>query len=78
MINIASEKKKAMVALGKPGRAVSTHLRCLEDSVNIFAWFMCSEKADEFKETFGDFFGAIDFNGQKLVDMQPIDKKWFK
>jgi len=25
-----------------------------------------------------DFFGNIDFNGQKVVDLQPIDKKWYQ
>jgi hypothetical protein len=63
MANMAVEKKKAFFALGKPGRAVGMHLRVLEDCVNLFCWFMCSEKPDEFKESLGDFFGAIDFNG---------------
>jgi hypothetical protein len=49
--------------LEKPGRKVMTHLRCMEDSVNICAWPMCGENKQEFLEHFGDFFGAIDFNG---------------
>ena len=44
MVQIAKDNKQLMVKLGKPGRAVGTHLRCLEDSVNIFVWFMCSDK----------------------------------
>jgi len=68
-----------LVKLGKLGRAVGTHLRCLEDSVNIFVWFMCSEKPDEFKEVFSDFFSAIDFQGQKLTsDGNEANKKWYR
>jgi len=59
----ATEKKKQIMALGRLGRAVGTHLRTLEDTMNIFAWFMLPEKADDFKEMLGDFFGNIDFNG---------------
>ena len=61
MVQIAKDSKQSLVKLGKPGRAVGTHLRCLEDSVNIFVWFMCSDQPAEFKEVFGDFFTAIDF-----------------
>jgi hypothetical protein len=79
MVQIAKDSKAKLVALGKPGRAVGTQLRCLEDSVNIFVWFMCSEKPDEFKETFGDFFGAVDFQGEKLTsDGNAENKKWFR
>ena len=78
MVSIVQEKKKALFALGKPGRAVGTHLRCLEDSVNLYVWFTCSEKADEFKDTLADFFGNIDIQGQKLCDMTPADKKWYQ
>ena len=78
MVKIATDKKKDMFALGKPGRAVATHLRVLEDSVNIFCWFMCSEDKKEFDITFTDFFGAIDIQGQKVMDMKPEDKAWYK
>ena len=39
-----------MIALEKTARPFSLHLRCLQDTTNIFAWFMCSEVANEFKE----------------------------
>ena len=55
-----------------------TYLRCIEDSVNICAWVMLSENKDEFMATFGDFFGAIDFNGQKLVGDGALPKKWYQ
>jgi len=60
MAQNSQDKKKALFALGKPGRAVGTHLRCLEDTVSIFSWFMLPEKADDFKDMLGDFFGNID------------------
>ena len=63
MVQIARDNKAKMMKLERPGRKVMTHLRCLEDSINIFAWFMLSEKKSDFLEQFGDFFGAIDFNG---------------
>lgn len=78
MSAIVQEKKKGLFDLGKPGRAVGTHLRCLEDSVGMYCWFQCPETAADFNLTFGDLFGAIDFQGEKLCDMQPIDKKWFQ
>jgi hypothetical protein len=43
LVNMAKDNKATLFKLGKPGRAVGTHLRCIEDSVNIFVWFMCSE-----------------------------------
>lgn len=77
MVAMPQEKKKALFALGKPGRAVGTHLRVLEDSVNIFCWFQCGLDKKEFTNTFTDFFGAIDIQGQKVCDMKPVDKKWY-
>ena len=68
MIEKAQDSKKAWVKMGIKGRAAGTHLRVLEDSINIFAWYQCpSNDADQFKEIFGDFFGNIDFNGSKLT-----------
>lgn len=55
-----------------------SHLRCLEDSVNLFAWFMCSDGKEEFMAQLGDFFGAIDFSGQKVVDIDAASKKWYQ
>lgn len=79
LVQIAKDNKQKLVKLGKPGRAVGIHLRCLEDSVNIFVWFMCSEKPEEFKETFSDFFSAVDFQGEKLTsDGKDENKKWFR
>lgn len=71
-------KKKALFDLGRPGRAVGTHLRVLEDSVNIFLWMQCPQDKTEFKNAFDDFFGAIDMQGMKLADMEAIDKKWYQ
>ena len=77
MSAIVQEKKKGLFDLGKPGRAVGAHLRCLEDSVGMYCWYQCPETAADFNLTFGDLFGAVDFQGEKLCEMQPIDKKWF-
>mmetsp|Transcript_2654 Transcript_2654/g.4451 ORF Transcript_2654/g.4451 Transcript_2654/m.4451 type:complete len:109 (+) Transcript_2654:357-683(+) len=78
-LEIPKSNKTKMTQLERPGRKVMTHLRCLEDGVNIFAWFMCSENQAEFQETFSDFFGAIDFNGSKLGSEQPpVNKQWYQ
>jgi hypothetical protein len=39
MINIAKENKKKIIALEKKDRKFMNHFRCIEDSVNIFAWY---------------------------------------
>lgn len=39
MSQMVTDKNKELFALGKPGKAVGTHLRCLEDAVKIFCWF---------------------------------------
>lgn len=79
MVQICKDNKQLIVKLGRPGRAVGTHLRCLEDSVNIFVWFMCSEDPKEFKEVFSDFYSAVDFQGEKLTSNGvELDKKWFR
>jgi len=38
----------------------------------------CPEDKTEFKDVFDDFFGAIEFQGQKLVGMDAADKKWYQ
>jgi hypothetical protein len=76
---LPKDNKAALFKLGKPGRAVGTHLRCIEDTVNIFVWPMCSENQKEFLEAFSDFYGAIDFQGEKLTsDGKAENKKWFR
>lgn len=52
-------------------------MRCLEDTVNLFAWFMLPDKKDEFEAQLGDFYTAVDFQGGKLQSSD-MDKKWFR
>ena len=40
MSELPLENKKKIVALQKTARPFMTHLRVVEDSVNIFVWFM--------------------------------------
>ena len=53
-----------------------THLRVIEDSTNIFIWYLLPQDEEEFKEQFGDFFAACDFQGAKLTKDE--EKKWFR
>lgn len=76
MIALAVANKKKLVALGRPGRAVGTHLRALEDSVNLFCWMQLPDAKDEFAITLADFAGATDIQGSKLD--KPVDKAWYK
>jgi len=39
MANIAKDSKKKFFDFGKKARPMGTHLRALEDSVNVFVWF---------------------------------------
>lgn len=39
---------------------------------------MLPEKADDFNSALADLCGQVDFQGQKLVELQPIDKKWYQ
>ena len=67
MVNIATDKKKDMIALERKNRKHMNHIRCIEDSLNLFAWFMIpTEEKDAFMAQLADFFGAIDFVGTKL------------
>lgn len=62
MVNIAKDKKNKVIALERKNRPFMTHMRCIEDSVNIFAWFMIpDEEADVFTNQLTDFYGAVDF-----------------
>ena len=61
MAALSQAKKKVFFDLGKPGRAVGTHLRVLEDSVGMYCWFQCPDNSKEFNTVFGDLFGAVDF-----------------
>jgi len=49
MVNIAKEKKNKMIAIERKHRPFVTHFRCMQDSVNVFAWFMIP---DEEPDTF--------------------------
>ena len=43
------------------------HMRCIEDALNLFAWFLIpNEDKDAFLAQLADFYGAIDFVGTKL------------
>lgn len=44
MVNIAKEKKNKMIAVERKHRPFVTHFRCMQDSVNVFAWFMIPDE----------------------------------
>lgn len=78
MVAIAGNKKKEMIALEKKNRKYMNHIRVVEDSVNLFAWFQIpNENKDEYLAQLADFYGAIDFQGSKMQS-EEIDKKWFR
>ena len=78
MVNIATDKKKDMIALERKNRKYMNHIRCIEDSLNMFAWFQIpTEEKDAFMAQLADFFGAIDFVGTKLQG-EDLDKKWYR
>ena len=67
MVNIAKDKKNKMIALEKKNRPFMNHMRCIEDSLNLFAWFLIpNEDKDAYQAQLADFYGAIDFVGTKL------------
>jgi len=62
MVNIAKEKKNKMIAIERKYRPFVTHFRTMQDSVNIFAWFMINdEEPDVFISQLTDFYAAVDF-----------------
>jgi len=68
--------KKKIFDLGKKDRKVGMQLRCLEDTANLFSWFMLPEEKKEFEELLADYYSAVDFNGGKLN--AEMDKIWFR
>lgn len=40
MSTIATTKKKEMIAVERKHRPFINHIRCIEDSLNLFVWFM--------------------------------------
>lgn len=78
MVNIAKDKKNAMIALEKKNRKFMNHIRCVEDSLNLFAWFMIpTEDKDVYMNQLTDFWSAIDFMGTKLQG-DDLEKKWYR
>lgn len=78
MVNIAKDKKNKMMAIEKKHRQFMNHIRCIEDSLNLFAWFLIpNEDKDAFYAQLADFYGAIDFVGTKLQN-NDLEKKWFR
>ena len=52
-------------------------IRCLEDSLNMFAWFMIpTDDTEAYMAQLTDFYSAIDFMGTKMND--DLEKKWYK
>jgi hypothetical protein len=78
MVAIAVNKKKDMIALEKKNRKYMNHIRCVEDSLNLFAWFQIpNEDKETYLAQLADFYGAVDFMGNKLQG-EDIDKKWYR
>lgn len=78
MVAIAVNKKKDMIALEKKNRKYMNHIRCVEDSLNLFAWFQIpNEEKEAYLAQLADFYGAVDFMGNKLQS-EDIDKKWYR
>ena len=78
MVKIVGAKKNEMVALEKKNRAFMNYFRCMQDSVNLFAWFMIpNEDTEAFHAQLADFFGAIDFVGGKLQNSDK-EKTWYR
>lgn len=56
-----------MIALEKKNRKFMNQIRCVEDSINIFAWFMIpTDDTEQFMAQLADFGTACDFMGTKL------------
>ena len=78
MTQIARDKKKDMIALEKKNRKFMNHIRCVEDSLNLFAWFMIpNDDKEAYLAQLTDFYGAIDFIGTKLQN-DDLEKKWYR
>lgn len=78
MVQIAKDKKNQMVALEKKNRKFMSQIRCVEDSLNLFAWFMIpGEEKDAYMAQLTDFWSAIDFMGTKLQN-NDLEKKWYR
>jgi len=70
--------KKDMIALEKKNRQYMNHIRCVEDSLNLFAWFQIpNDDKEVYLAQLADFYGAVDFMGSKLQN-EDIDKKWYR
>lgn len=78
MVELAKTNKNKMIALEKKNRMFMNHIRCIQDSVNLFAWFMIpNEETEAFMAQLADFYGSIDFVGTKLQG-EERDKKWYR
>lgn len=78
MLDIAKNKKKELIALEKKNRKFMNHIRCVEDSINLFAWYQIpNEDKEQYLAQLTDFYGAIDFMGNKMQDVD-LDKKWYR
>lgn len=71
-------KKAEFVKLGKANRSHMNFFRVFEDSTVLFSWFMLGDEKDLFMEMSGEFFGSIEFPGEKVTDSGPEGKKWMR
>jgi hypothetical protein len=67
MTALISDTKAKIFKMGGPkGKEFKTHLMVIEDSTELFYWFLRSQDPEEFKTMIGENFGTIDFSGSKV------------
>ena len=75
---IIIDSKKEVFKMGGPkGKEMKEHLMVIEDTFEIFYWFMRSDDPEEFKIMLGENFGTIDFSGSKVRSKDGEHKVWF-
>ena len=79
MTAIVTNTKDKLFKMGGPkGKEFKFHLLVIEDTCELFYWFLRPDDPVEFKEMLGENFGGIDFSGAKVRDQEGLHKTWFQ
>ena len=78
MTKIITDSKAKVFKMGGPkGKEFKDHMMVIEDTFEIFYWFLRPDDAEEFKTMVGENFGGIDFSGTKVRGQEGHHKVWF-
>jgi len=79
MTAIITDTKEKVFKMGGPkGKEFKQHLLVIEDTCELFYWFLRPDDPEDFKSMVAENFGGIDFPGAKVREQDGLHKAWYQ